>query len=403
MSSVKSWMVCMAAGAAAVGSMDVLAGSPVLSVDRQSQTVQTPTSGASGFSYVPVSSGNKSDLSVYTEGFLFCGNPGASGGASNTKVDLQIKHQDQSLTPSGEWLFSTATDVPDISYAAGILHVNPSQETTLTCAGTTAVGAIGSGLREGIFDNGYDSARPSNYNHLVNWRPSEGFDWEAPDWALVPQDPCNPTPNDPAQVDEDVTCAALTGIRGRSDGDHVRAGTMWVANDFQNFTYLFRVDARFGPQQSPTVEMALPNLASVDEPNAGSQASLMVYDAIDSTYLEAAGQSCMLTRLPTTLDSNVCNGQAALSLESDGLLRLPISVGQPPLAQASTSFYVAVVRPLRNGGGHGSNTTPVVSAAILTEAAVTREGGDRFVGDDIVFGFQPAANAGFPWMKEPTP
>lgn len=401
MTSVKNWMVGLAAGAAAMGSVSAVADSPLLSVDKQSQTVQTPTTGSAGFSYVPVSNGTKSTLSVYSEGFLFCGNPGLAG-ASPYKVDLQVKHQDQQLTPSGEWLFSTATDVADISYVAGVLRANPAQDTTLTCSGTTAEGVVGAGLREGIFDNGYDSSRLNNYSHLVNWMPSAGFDWETPDWTLVPQDPCGPTSNDPARVDEDITCAALTGVRGQAAGGHVRAGAMWVANDFQHFTYVFRVDARFGAQEPGPTQMALPTTQSIDRPDAGSLASLMIYDAIDSTYLQASGQACMLTQLPATLGANVCSGQAPLALESDGLLRLPVSVGQPPLAQKSTSFYIAVVRPLRNGGGHGSNTTPVVGAAILVEAAVAREGGDKFVGDDIVFGFQPAPNAGFSWMKEPT-
>ena len=34
--------------------------------------------------------------------------------------------------------------------------------------------------------------------------------------------------------------------------------------------------------------------------------------------------------------------------------------------------------------------------ALLTEASAVAEGGDRFRGDDVVFGFLPSQ--GFPWM-----
>lgn len=399
MSSVKKWMVGLTAGAAVVGSVSAVAESPVLSIDRQSQTVQTPSSPKVGFSYVPAGGGNSSELAVYTEGFLFCGNP---GGGNQTMANLIVKHQDHVLNPPAEWLFSKATDLPGIIYTGGVLAINSSQETSLTCLGTEVNGAVTSGLREGIFDNGYDSATGGNYSHLVNWVPQSNFDWTSPDWTEVPQDPCYSTSNDPAVVDEDVACAALTGVRVPSGGSAVRAGTIWTANDFVSFTYLFRVDARFGPQPpSGPTHMALPQQAA-ESPNAGSQVALTVYDAFDSTYLNTSGQACLLTQPPATLTSNVCNGQSPVTLQ-DGLLKLPVTVGQPPLAQVSSSFYVAVTRPLRSGAGHGSNTTPVVGAAILVEGAVAREGGDKFTGDNIAFGFQPAVNSGFPWMKELPP
>jgi hypothetical protein len=111
-------------------------------------------------------------------------------------------------------------------------------------------------------------------------------------------------------------------------------------------------------------------------------------------YLAKTGQYCLLTELPTVLNSSVC-----ANAPTHDSLPLPASftLGQPPIYPGvNQAFYVVVTRPIK--GTHGNTQTPVVGVAALLEPAVASEGGDKFVGDDIVFGFMPTS-AGFPWMR----
>jgi hypothetical protein len=48
-------------------------------------------------------------------------------------------------------------------------------------------------------------------------------------------------------------------------------------------------------------------------------------------------------------------------------------------------------------GSHSTVLTPVVTGTVLIEPAVAIEGGDKFSGDNVVFGFMPNST-GFPWM-----
>ncbi len=196
---------------------------------------------------------------------------------------------------------------------------------------------------------------------------------------------------------EDVACAAVTGVRPTADGAR-RAGTVWTATDGTNFTYVVRFDARFGAQEpNGAVQMQIPD--GGDSINAGTDASITIRDAFDGTYLDSTGggQYCLLTELPTTLNSAVCAGASPTALNGKPLDK-SYSVGLPPGGTPVRSFYVAVTRPIV--GGHASATTPVVAFATLVEGAVVHEGGDKFSGDNIAFGFQPSAGAGFSWMKE---
>lgn len=395
MSSVKMWVVGVAAGVAACGSVGAIAqDAPTFVVSRQSQTVQTPgTAGQSGISYVQTG-GATSALKVYTDGFLFCGNPGNSVTSAATLV---IAHEDQTLSPPHPWTFPTATDAPVVEYTDGTLSINARFPTSLTCLGTTDSGAVASGLTEGVFDNGYDSATETNYNHLVNWIPPRAFDWSNPDWTQVPVAACESTENQPAKIIEDVACSAVTGVRADTGGGAVRASSMWTSTDGVSFTYLFRVDARLGPQ-APNGQ-TLFQIPALDSPDGENVASIVIQDAYEGGdaghvgYLSNIGQYCTLTELPSVLNSSVCGESTTLT----GPLKISVPVGAPPSGSGvNQAFYVAVTRSVQ--GGHPSLTTPVVAASVLMERSVTTEGGDKFSGDDVIFGFMPTST-GFPWMS----
>lgn len=395
MSSASKWIVGLVAVTAVGGS--IAQAAPVLVVDNQSQQVQTPAAPAVGFSYVPSADGASSKLSVYTNGFLFCGNP---GGGTTTPASLTVLHEDQTLANPAKWAFPTATHIPAITYNGTTLAINAGQPTSLTCLGTDVSGAVPAGIRESVFDNGYDSAKATNFNHLVNWVAPEGFGWTTEEWTDVPVDPCNPGANDIPRTVEDVACAAVTGVRNSSATQGPRrAPTIWTATDGTTFTYLFRVDARWGlPALGTKTPMALPDQQSADSPNSGATIAFTVQDAFDTTFLDgtAGGEYCLMTSLPATLDASVCNGSNTYQLNGQPL-SYSDSVRDPSGGNGDVaSYYMAVKRPVH--GGHASLLTPVVAVSVLVERAAVLEGADQFSGDDIAFGFMPASN-GFPWMS----
>jgi hypothetical protein len=392
---VNKWVVGVCAGVAACGSLGAAAQSATLSVGKQSQLVQASVPSGSGISYVQTGS-SQSVLQVYTAGYLLCSNVGQY---PINSLSFSIAHED--LTLGHAWTTQVLNDVYTFNYNAGSLIVVPATPATgggntLACLGTSLDGSVPSGLSEGIFDNGYDSATQTNYSHLVNWIPSTGFSWLAPDWTEVPSDPCNPTADQPAVIDETVACAAATGVRGSVAAGGARAATAWTATDGINFTYLIRVDGRFGAQQPGVAPGFDPSIFSNVSPDGGATlASFRVIDSFDAEYLQSSGtgvQSCILTQLPASLTSDVCGSSGS---PLSGNLSLDFSLGLPPLALGATSFYVAVTRPIV--GSHQSTTSPVVALAVLTENPIVMEGGDAFSGDDIVFGFMPTST-GFPWM-----
>lgn len=392
MSSVKSWMVGVVAGAATVGSFGAFAQVPTLVVGNHSQSVQTPTTVPSGVVYQATGPQN-STLTAYTEGFLFCGNVG--GAEQGLLVSIAPQHEDQTITPAHPWTLPSALAL-DFSYSNGRFLVEPGA--TLACHSLGNQGEVVSGLVEGIFDNGYDSKAETNYNHLVNWTPSVGFDWNQPDWTQVPKDACVSTANQPAKVIENEACAAVTGVRSAGTSPSVRAATIWTSADAISFTYLFRVDLRYGEQPANAIaEFRLPQADDSQQlMGAPTGLSFMLVDAYDSKLLSATGQYCFLDSesLPTTLNSSVCSGANPLSL--NGPMRYS-GVVAPPVATSST-FYVAVTRQRAPGGDHTNLATPVVAASVLVEPALTAIGGNKFTGDDVVFGFMPSSN-GFPWMS----
>lgn len=380
----------MVAGATLCGSafaQSETSATPVLVVARQSQSVQTPTaSGENGISYQQNGSASAT-LKVYTEGFLFCGNVG-DGTPSGPQLALTTAHEDKAFSPGHPWTFAP-TSVSTFGYNGGQLNV---ATTNVTCLSTTNDGAVTSSLYEGIFDNGYDSATVENYRHLINLNPATGFDWNAPDWIQVPADACGADAYQQAHVPEDVACAAVTGVRAGT----VRAPTMWTSTDGISLTYLFRVDARMGaPSPGQTAQLQVPTAAGLDAPSSVVGLTTRLREAYDGVYLSSQGQYCFLNSLPTVLNSSVCTGATNYTLTGPLDFALP-TIAPPPVGQGSSSFYVAVTRPLK--GAHSELATPVVGVSMLVERAMSDEGGDKFTGDDVVFGFMPTS-AGFPWMS----
>ena len=417
--SVKQFVGCVFVGAAASVSFTGMAlaqSVAAVAINNTTQGVQAPTlAPAAGISYSQATTGSL--LKVYTDGFLFCGNPGAVG---NDLIALQTAHEDQSLAPAHAWTFPLATDAASVNYAGNVLNVNRSaagvQWTSLACNGVGALGDRVSGLTDGIFDSGFDSASATHYSHMINWTPDPqlGFDWNNPDWTEVPINPCVSTQEQPAYVVEDTACAAVTGVRPDSsqDNPNVRAGTMWTnSTESSKFVYVFRADVRVGaqqPEQSPT-QISLPvqvngSLApNGATPSDAGGVAVTVVDAYDASYLKATGSYCLLSELPQAAlpaSSTICAGKQTYPL--NGALSLSFPIYPPPITTGISSFYIAVVRDLN--GVHPSDVTPVVGASVLVDnAALTlTPPGDQFIGDDVVFGFMTNLTdpSGFPWMHE---
>ncbi|MBX3689723.1 hypothetical protein [Dokdonella sp.] len=392
-----------------------------ITVNQTSLSVQTPllpvASPTAGITYSQLGTG-ASQLRVFTDGFLFCGNPGPLG---TGVVSLIPAHEDQSFMPATNvhpWTFPQAQDVAKVNYSSGVLNLNRNatgvQWTSLVCNGVGPLGEAATGLSDGIFRNGLDGGAETNYSHMINWTPDPqlAFNWNQPDWSQVPVNPCVSTLSQPATVDEDVACAAVTGVRpGAGAGPVVpqRAGTIWTdSHDAVKFTYLFRVDVRTGPQppqgpQMPTGTTELPVLLdSATITDAYGGALVKIVDAYDASLVAGTGQYCLLTSLPASLGSGVCSGNPQTYPLANGPLSIQFGVYPAPMGSGSSSFYVAVVRDLI--GTHPNYVTPAVGASILLESATLQLGGDRFNGDDVAFGFMTPNSAGgygFPWMIEP--
>lgn len=391
-----------------------------IGVNQLNQDVQKPVlpaaAPAAGISYTQTGPGSGL-LKAYTQGFLFCGNPSPPGSGT---VTLLPAHEDQSFTPAANahpWAFASALDAAHISYAGASLNVNRNangvQWTSLVCSGAGALGEPGTGLFDGIFRDGLDSATETNYSHMVNWTPDPqlGFDWNQPSWDEVPANPCAGSANAGVTIKEDVACVAATGVRpaGGVSGPNPlpqRAGTVWTdSHDAVKFTYLFRVDVRAGAEPAPQMQgaMSLPTLLRAGEASAAFGSVLVsVIDAYDASFLSGSGTYCLLADLPATLGSGVCNGNPTSDVLPNGPLSMNFGVYPAPLGTGNASFYVAVVRNLV--GNHPNYDTPVVGVSVLIDSATLIEGGDRFTGDDVAFGFMTPTSSGsygFPWMREP--
>ncbi len=343
-------------------------------------------SASPGFSYVV--NGSDGSLTAQTDGFLFCANIGSYVA---TAVTLVPQHP--------QWSAPIAQDVDSVSYNAGILGVNENSASTLVCHAVGAGGELLTSRSEGLFRNSYESKTIEQYSNLINWIPSLGFSWTNPVWSAVPIDPCNPSVSDPAEVVEDVTCAAATGLRP-AGASETRAGTLWTGTDGSNFFYIARVDARYGPQNGAPA-FAPPQILQGAQPQGSGNATMQVVDAYSrgivgqgGGYLADNGTWCVLLSLPASLNSNMCQGAPNSGTLSGPLTDLGFAVGVPP-SQPQTSFYIGFIRPIV--GAPPTLNVPAVAVSILVEHGVIAAGGDKFKGDDVIFGFLPTSN-GFPWM-----
>ena len=349
-----------------------------------------------GFTYTVA--GADGSLAVSTEGFLFCANLSPDENPPpQSPVTVMPQH--------GDWRLPVAQDVHTVAYNNGVLGVNHSLDSSLICHSVGAQGENQTPLTDGVFRNGYDSKTVEQYSNLINWIAPAGFDWNNPDWSQVPTDPCTPTLDQLAQVYEDVTCAGVSGARPGTAGATTRAGTLWTATDGVSFYYVARIDARYGPQSDADgSDMQIPPNFHGDQPEGSVNAKLTLVDAYDrgvvgvgGGYLGDLGQYCVITQLPSVLDGNVCVGAPVIGVLSGPLIDFPtINLSVPPLGNPSVSYYVAFIRPIV--GPPPAINEPAVAVSILLESSVVLEGGDKFKGDDVAFGFLPTS-PGFPWMS----
>lgn len=346
-------------------------------------------------------------LSVNTDGFLFCANvyyPYPASPVPQTAVTLVAGH--------ATWTLPTAFDLQSIAYTNGALNVNralngASLQTSLTCRARGPNGEMASpfsSFGDQIFRDNYEPG--ARLASTLNWTPpTTGFDWyAAADWVQVPTDSCtfDENPNRPQSVESSL-CTAASGVRETASGSlnnpayGDRAPTMWTWTgpvSGSNFVYLARVDVRFG-LQSGTPNSHFPSANGPQIQALGSSVNVAIRDGYDSAILQGSGQYCFLRTLPTTgFNAGVCSDPAAYFVGTlNGSLSETVSVDS---FTAAKSFYVAVIRQLKVAPP--STALPIAAIAVLPDPAVVREeGGDAFVGDDVVFGFMPGSS-GFPWM-----
>lgn len=349
---------------------------------EQALEVQTPqTPGASALSFA----GSPGNVSVYTKGFLLCTNVSTP---SSSNFVLSPQHEDQSTSGSlNRWTFATAADLGAISYTGTALTFNAGSvpSPTLACAGRGPNGEIAqSRYLDDIYLDGFDklfSLSDQQMPRLVNWKPdavTAPFDWVGLDWTLVPFDGCDMSS---PQVNEDVGCAGLVGVDVVAPT--VRSAIMDTAFDqsFTNFYYAFHY--------------SVSNQTSTDFP-------FVITDAFDSTFLSGAGASFCLTStapLSNNLPGTACAWQTISS--STGTLRFQSSaLANSASTDPSNANYIIVKRKII--GAHPNPDTPIVAAAIGIDPAVSSLGGNKFPGDDVVFGFKPTSN-GFSWMPQLQP
>lgn len=393
MISVKKFAATALAATAAASTLPTATAAPSLLInDGQPIGIQT-------FSYVTDAGGQASTLKVSTPGYVFCANVGPT---TATTISLQPQHD--------RWTLPSARDIPTVGYNGGVLSINKQVETSLACQVRGPLGEIGSpfsGFGDMLFRDNWEGLTDQQFAALVNWRPVPEFTWSEPDWTQVPNDSCtwDLDPNTPVSS-ENSLCAAASGVRpvaGGSPNDARygdRAPTMWTQSTTSNFIYVARIDARFGqPNGAPNSHFSQGGPPQQPGQQQASSVDVQILDAYDSTYLGASGTYCFLRQLPATLDDSVCSGSdvyysKSLTGTAGGIVseRIPLAIG---FTQAA-SMYVAVVRQ-KSGGSSPSTCQPAAAIAAVADPGVSRhEGGDEFIGDDVVFGFRPGDS--FQWM-----
>lgn len=419
MLSMKNWIMCFTTGATACGVIGALAqvqAAPMLRVERQSQSIASAVPGIKGINYQATSP--SATLSVATDGFLFCDNVGP-----DLPTKLRVSHAEGA--PTGGTASNILWAQPDalinyFSYSAGSLSINPSNvPSSLTCVSLAGDGSIPAGDRDGIFDDNYEDTAARNYGHQVNWIAPNGPDWSdsewklgGANWSLVPADACGASAAQDARTSEDLGCAAVTGVRATPVGAPAgaaatasRAPTMWtdmaLSGGVLYFTYVFKVDVQYGQPMvtklagEPRFETA--GSGAVNAPAPSDSMLVLVRDAYNKSFLSQGGTFCTFTEFPESPSNNICADaqKTASQLPADGFLNRQFFVGSQSPNLPSASFYVAVRRTMT--ATPGSYGGPLVSASVFVDPAFVAVGYDRFIGDDVVFGFSTLPK-GFPWM-----
>ena len=394
MISVKKFAATTLAATAAASTLSIATAAPSLLInDGQPIDIQT-------FSFVTDVGGLASTLKVNTPGYVLCANVGPMTAAP---ISLQPEHD--------RWTLPSARDIPTVGYNGAVLSINKQVETSLACQVRGPLGEIGSpfsAFGDKLFRDNWEGMIDQQFANLVNWRPVPEFTWSDPDWTQVPNDSCtwDLDPNTPVSS-EDSLCAAAAGVRPMADGSPNdarygdRAPTMWTQSTTSNFIYVARIDTRFGqPGGAPNSHFSQGGPPQQPTQQQASAVDVAIRDAYDSTYLSASGTYCFLRQLPATLDDSVCSGgdvywsRSLAQSDVPGFVseRIPLAIG---FTQAA-SLYLAVVRQ-KSGGSSPSTCQPAAAIAAIADPGVSRhEGGDEFIGDDVVFGFRPGDS--FQWM-----
>lgn len=399
MSSVKKIVGCVLAGAVvSVSLVPVAQATANLAINDEAQLgIQTPL----GFTYV--STGASSTLNVQTDGYAFC---------ANVYPDTPPTASAAIFTPTRtRWTLPSVVDVQSITYADGILRVNKpltglSIESTLVCQTRGAQGDISrpfSAYGEWLFRDGMEQqlSAATQYANMTNWIPPAGFSWaQSGAWDQVPADPCNfdMGSTDTPLVAENSLCAAATGVRPAATAAYgVRAPTMWTQASGSSFIYLARIDARLGSQATaPNSSFRVVGPKTMQTQGTSNSVTTEVRDGFDSDYLSSGGTFCLLSVLPTSLTSTVCDG-AVVSGPVHGTLQTSFPLSLFPSAPIA-SFYVAVVRTI-NPNSPPTINTPVAAMAVLGDPGTVRhDAGDEFTGDNVVFGF-PDSSGAFSWAN----
>ena len=398
----------------------------------------------STFSYA-ASGSVAGELKVTSDSYILCANVGPDYPTSL-----------RTFSPMRErWTLPSVQDMQSLRYSGSTLRINDSAvASAIACSIRSANGTVSSPfgpyddlLLLGSFDL---PTRDQWYASMINWQPNGNYasdgngrfaGWSPGHDSLlpgVPTDACTfdqraaaglqgdgiGGPGDPGQPSlvpdlplsrEVSVCAAATGVRpvsgtGPSSAPAVnsdfgvRAATMWTRawteGSTPKFAYLARVDGRLGIQGANE----LPNANFPQAPSGGgavptaNSVEIVVADAFDSTYLEPVASYCFLRALPATLDATTCAGSNPGLIYADtanGNLRERIVLDLGTVR--ANSRYLAVIRNVKVGGEPAIDT-PVAAVSVFASPDVVQyEAGNKFTGDDVVFGF-PGANL-FPWMR----
>ncbi|MCK9539207.1 hypothetical protein [Dokdonella sp.] len=397
-----------------VFSISAATAAPSLTVNQDNIALQAPV-GKPALRY-QADGPSSARLTAYTDGYLLCANVGSP--VASSIVHLVPRHE---TANQHQWTFPSAVDAFPVTYRGETFTINRQpaglRASTLTCNPLGPQGEWTSPFMDSIFADGFwngTEAVANNYRNMLNWNPPSGslmppYDWSNPLWGQLPQDPCVLGGNDAGsmRVDESVACGAATGIVPAGIAGATRGPIMWIESlpvgVALKLTYVFRVDASVGTQVNrPSNFFELPQQLGDNVAGLQNFTMFAVRDAFDETLLSSAGDWCTLAQLPSTLDANVCNGaiySGTLSSASP-FVDIDFVLGTTPDGGGSThaSFYVAVTRTVVGGQTQPAPNTPIVAASVFVEPTVVAEGGNRFRGDDVIFGFVPGS-PGFPWMK----